>query len=83
MAGLLKVVLLNSNIADEAPAAKKKEDLHVPAKNIGDIKSAEKVRITPVLPTCMYTVFLQSGDHSVRFYFKSAFDVVTILGRYL
>ena len=29
--------------ADETPAAKKKEDVHVPAKNIGDIKSAEKV----------------------------------------
>ena len=27
----------------EAPVAKKKEDVHVPAKNIADIKSAEKV----------------------------------------
>ena len=28
----------------EAPVAKKKEDVHVPAKNIADIKSAEKVK---------------------------------------
>ena len=48
--------VINSNIIGEAPSAKKKEDVHVPAKNIGDIKSAEKVRFAPVPPTQYYFI---------------------------
>jgi hypothetical protein len=75
LAGLFEVVLFlhkvnYNNIADEAlAAAKKKEDVHVPAKNIGDIKSAEKVQFAPIPLTYLYAVFPQNAT-TVRFYFN-------------
>ena len=52
---MAEVVFIFTHI-DEAPAAKKKEDVHVPAKNIGDIKSAEKVNLA-VYYSCTYILW--------------------------
>ena len=35
------------------PEEAKKKDVHVPPKNIGEIKAAEKVRLQTVWPRCL------------------------------
>lgn len=65
-----------SNVVDEAPAAKKKEDVHVPAKNIGDIKSAEKVQFAPVIPFIfLYHLYYCSID---SVYMYTVIHVITV-----
>ena len=70
MQDCFKLYYLNFNIADEAPAAKKKEDVHVPAKNIGDIKSAEKVQTAPIPLTYMYTYRVSSKYYHSEIFFN-------------
>ena len=61
---------------DEAPAAKKKEDVHVPAKNIGDIKSAEKVKL--VLSCAIFTLVLLSNYKMSSVYTVPTCDTVHV-----